>query len=193
MPYPKLAEGDRVFDAVFDAETNFADWNELQDQLKGMLGPLTWNIPMVGGFCTDAAPGFEFKDADPPYWEALNCTATSTLYVPLPWVRSGMKLTRIKVSSGGDSIAGDDGDGSIKLHRHLISAAGASYGAALADISLTPFRAGAAPGGTLHDSGALTLTLDGTYSYFLRIQAAYDATPRDSWVLGAYATVQFGA
>jgi hypothetical protein len=190
MPYPKLAEGNRVFDAVFDAETNFADWNELQDQLLGMMGPLAWNINLMNAVTLTA--DWAYNDADPAFWEAANAATVKVLRIPIPWIRSGMKLTRIKVAAGGNSVAGDDGDGSIGIYRHPIGAAGTAAGAAIAVVTSQPFRTD--PNYALHDSGALALTLDGTYQYYLRVLSAYDAgTPPDSRLLGAYATVQFGA
>ena len=39
MAYDKLADGNRVYTAVSDNNISSADINELQDQLKEMLGP----------------------------------------------------------------------------------------------------------------------------------------------------------
>jgi len=197
MPYPKLAEGNRVFDAVFDAETNFADWNELQDQLKGMLGPLTYKIPIISpNTGTGAVATWDYySDAtDPPFWQTT--TDTDTVRIPIPWIRTGMKMTALYACVYGD-YAGDGGaDGSITLKRHLVNYAGAApaaWSAAIAtldSVTLQPWRGGAYK---VVNAGALTLTLDGTYDYALFFTSSTGGTMTACRILGAYATVQFGA
>jgi hypothetical protein len=197
----KLAEGARVFDAVFDAETDFQDWNDLQDQLLGMLGPLNMPIPMIGGMpgtgWSALSTTWEYYEAptlDPPWWSiagvVIDTTQKATLNFPVPWIRSGMKITRMYALTWGDSVAGDDDDGSILLVRNRLVTAGAPVAQATAvTISTQPWRTSAYQ---LLDSGAVAHVVDGTYDYRLQVRSALDAAARTYRLLGAYATVQFG-
>jgi hypothetical protein len=199
MPYPKLVEGNRVFDAAFDQESNYADWNELQDQLKGLLGPLTMAIPLIGA---NDVNNIVLNDwtyysgaTDPPFWQTV--TDNSLLRIPIPWIRSGWKMTALYVNTQGNYQGDGGSDGSILLRRHLVNYAGVSPAAWSTVATCTgnffqgiggPFT----PTWATYNAGALTLTLDGTYDYQLHVTSSNGGTMTACRILGAWATVQMG-
>lgn len=211
MPYPKLAEGNRVFDAVFDAETNFADWNELQDQLKTVLGPRVISIPSLPGYGnvdaiggtatnwihyrqiadTGAHPPYSIGGTDPSFWEAVGGTHGSILLIPLPALYAGERITTARCVTAGDVDAADDYKGLVGIYYRDVDASPTTL-QSVADITTDPFTTGGTGTWELSAATAINHTIVSGREYLLMVRAAADATSRTCRYLGAYMTVQFG-
>jgi hypothetical protein len=120
MPYGELCEGDRVFTAVAGPAAS-ADINEIQDQVKTMLGPHWQSILRYGQIRYNAtAVATPYWDWSNLWWD-LGATGECQLQIP---IHSGQKLTDIKLTlyhSAGDSAGGT----SILYSQSTIPVAGA--------------------------------------------------------------------
>jgi hypothetical protein len=193
----KYAEGNVPYTGIFNSDVSASEVNAANLQLATILGPQPWNIPMVGGIPNSGwgAPSgdwnyYEDPVSDPPYWMTTGQAVIVHLNFPIPFARKNFKMTRLYCVVSGNSAAGDDFDGYIKLRGNVISAAGAAC-AVDTTISAQPWRTAAA--WTLIDSGALAITFDGQSDYRLLVASCGDATARTCKLLGAYATIQLGA
>ena len=119
MPYGELCEGDRVFTAVAGPAAS-ADINEIQDQLKTMLGPRKYSIPLM--MYNDLGSDWAIDDengGNPMRWEEETHTASSLLFVPV-LLPAGCTITAVTAyikgaatATGGDiSLFRQKSDGS---------------------------------------------------------------------------------
>ena len=101
MAYGKLAEGDRIWDSATDGDIASADMNELHDQLKGMLGPLEYMVPLCMGqaVVTDDSTANEWAYESTERWAGPS--TGKYLYLPIP-LREGLELKEVHTVINGN-------------------------------------------------------------------------------------------
>lgn len=121
--YGKLAEGARPADAVYNTAVSAAHINELQDQLKAMLGPLAEAADLTSFIRNDSSESETawtyVGGVDPPVLRYGSGTAG--VRIGLGPMRAGTKITACAVVMKGDVTGG-----SVNLYANLISAAGSA-------------------------------------------------------------------
>lgn len=116
MAYPKLAEGNRIWTASSGNNADSADYNELNDQLKGMLGPLETQVSLATGWFDRSNAGiWYYRKASGP-WALQNFTAVNPIVLPLLTVRAGQVITEIDAT-----VKGTTAGGSIILYRQSMA------------------------------------------------------------------------
>jgi len=180
MAYGKLAEGDRIWDSSKDLGIYFEDFNEINDQLKAMLGPLTVAVPMASAeWDKSGAVDYYYRKALGWWaWQSVNAAA---IVFPLGTLRTGQVITAIDVTTRGAAVGGG-----IILYRQPIAtpAAPTSTGTWAAN----PFNTGGADQ-TKSATGGLPHTVLTDFEYYIEITTSAGA----QYIHGIEYTVQFGA
>lgn len=184
MAYPKLCEGNRVWTSVLGNNVQPDDYNEMNDQLKGMLGPLEVALPLISANQDESFANPWYLRVALGYlaWQSQAATSHS-LYMPLGTLRVGQKITSINVVVRG-SAAG----GSIVLYSQDVDTSPASP-ASVVTFSADPWDTSGAFENYVGTIGGGSFTVSSHTHYYLSF------TPTGStvcYVLGGYYTVQFG-
>jgi hypothetical protein len=114
MAYGKLCEGSRPETQVAATPIQSAWANEFQDQVKNILGPMWYDVPMAQtGYNADGKWVFSGAEAGPlpNAWKWTSDAAHSLLILPIPWQREGMLVTDATICVLGDANI----DGSIAI------------------------------------------------------------------------------
>lgn len=162
MAYGKLAEGDRPFDAANNIDASPDDINEIQDQLKAMIGPREINV-----FHLVDKGGWALTEL--PTRKVLANTDGLYVYFHLP-VYAGQKITEIHTTIEA-SISGTAGD--LELWRRpMTPVAGAMVAAALVTEVDGDMWDGLTNGdATEVDHTGLSYTIAAGHHYFLRAES----------------------
>jgi hypothetical protein len=184
MAYGKLCEGSRPETQVASTPIPAAWANEFQDQLKTMLGPRSYGIPMCSGVAPPGSTWALNEGASPMKWE--ESTRTSAGYLLFPVVLpEGCKVTLIDVWIDGS--AGQTG-GIIKFMRQANAGDSASQMASAIAPDANPW---ANAGITKISTGAISVTIAANYSYWIEFRNSTGAIA-DNVVNGVQLTAQFG-
>jgi hypothetical protein len=178
----KYAEGNRVIDASTDTAISSALSNDAEDQLKAMLGPL-YVAKTAAHYDNSGSNHWYYKGAnDPPYWDRSGSHA-NPLHIPLGTLRTGQKITAIKVVVFGDSQTG----GTIKLEANVLDAT--------PDTKTELGSAGSDPW-NFTGWAIKTITLSPTSHTVLDFESLFvefiTPTTGTARVLGVYYQIQFG-
>jgi hypothetical protein len=184
MAYGKLCEGSRPETQVAATPMPSAWANEFQDQLKTMLGPRMYGLPVCGYVAATGSTWVLREDASPMFWEDITRTSAGYLLIPVV-LPDGCKVTLIDVWVHGS--AGQTG-GIIKFMKQPCAAGAVSSTAAGIAPDANPW---ANAGITEISSGAIAVEITTDYSYWIEFRNATGAIA-DNRVYGAQITAQFG-
>lgn len=190
MAYGKLAEGDRIWDSATDGDVASADFNELHDQLKAMLGPRQYNLTADGG--PGAVPGsaayFRWQYATGDWISDAGSAANAGIKFPIT-LYAGQVITDIRVRISGAVGA-------------LNGTAVLAYGASEAALTTTALvgatgnfwdTGGSAVGNAISltlSAAPLPLTVADDSQYFLYLVGPSNVTTSEIW--DVQITAQFG-
>jgi len=184
MAYGKLAEGNEVWLSAKNGSVNFEDMNELQSQLKGMLGPRDLLLFPAG--YEGQITGWEWDNTFDYLEAATNDNAV--WIVPIP-VYAGQKLTEVEVqvtgtnaSTGGALYFAEKIRGGTTVTSEQIDSGGNVYRCA----------SGVAYANVVTYTKSLSITCQADRYYFLWLEAGSDASTEDCRIWWYHVKAQFG-
>jgi hypothetical protein len=115
--------------AVVGAAVDLADYNTVQDDLAAILGPRVRPIslfPAQGDVGSGVNQWQDAEGSSPPYWRCAGGTATGQqMFITIPWLRAGMRLTNVSARTIGLAAAAWLVEGYVQLVARNLDTSGA--------------------------------------------------------------------